>query len=239
MLASTEVLGTPQNPYVRHGTDENLHVEFYKNITTGKDHIKMLIPGDKHFQPDRPVTDVDKKRFRAQWERYENNLNQFESQTMLDEVAWLDPGTKNILRLNQIFTLDQLATVSDANLKNVGHGAREMRQRAIEHLEERDRNAANASASAELQELRDQVARLEALVDRQSQAQDQAIAGGAAEQDSPPAAAPEPAPEPRTEPDELSGLGIQHIGGAWYKLPSGQKVKGRDTAIKAVRKAAE
>lgn len=138
---------------VVHGGDENLYVEFYKNPEDGKDHIKMRIPGDKHFAPDFLADERYQRRFPQQWEAYQNQNDQFEGQTRLEEVAWINEGMRHHLQSFGVFTIDALAKVIDGNLSNIGHGARELRERAKEHLATAQKAAAFDTAQAEKAEL--------------------------------------------------------------------------------------
>jgi hypothetical protein len=115
---------------VLHGSDEELFVTFYKNALSGKDHVKIRFPGDKHSTYDQPVKEKDKRRFAHAWDAYENQLERFPGQTRLEEVAWVDEATRLSLQAAGVFTVEQLAAVTDGNLEGIGMGARGLRAKA-------------------------------------------------------------------------------------------------------------
>ena len=138
--------------------DSGTHVEFYKHPVTGMDHIKFFFPGDKLFQPDYHVTDEYKARFPRQWEAYQKQSSQFEGQTLLNDIAWLDEASRNNLKAHNVFTLEQLAGMSDTGVDALGMGARKMREKAIEMLE-------GQKAAAEGNQLRELIAAQQAQME--------------------------------------------------------------------------
>lgn len=149
---------------VSHGDDSNLFVEFYKDARTGEDFIHMIAPGDKMTDWRQPVRETHKQRFPAQWEAYQNQKDQFAGQTRLEEVAWLDEATNHQLRAVGVFTLEQLAAVSDGNLANIGHGATHLRERARKEVDDKRKVEEFEKKDAETQELREQLLALQRQV---------------------------------------------------------------------------
>lgn len=272
-LAAATVFGHPNNPQVRHGVDDNLFVRFYHNPVTDLDHIEINVPGDKHFRPDRPVTEEDKLRFERQWKAYSEGLDEFEGQTLLEDVAWVDVGTRRLLNSISVFTVDGLAAVNDGNLRHVGHGARTLRERARKFVAERDVEADKAATdarfdelAAQLAELRQENEKLRGLIPPTAEpvettAPTAAPAAAEAQIETPSTAeqrqrrrrrsatanATPPAEaigEQLAESDpeiqaRLAELGVEHVGGPWFKLPNGRKVKGITKAIDEAAKLAQ
>lgn len=145
---------------VQHGSDEELFVSFYKHSLSGKDHVKIRFPGDKHSIYDQPVTVQDKRRFARAWGAYENQLERFPGQTRLEEAAWVDEATRLTLQAAGVFTVEQLAAVTDGNLEGLGMGARALRAKA---QQEADRTAAAKKVGEIDQEKAAMAARLEDL----------------------------------------------------------------------------
>lgn len=157
----------------QHGTDDDISIEFYRNPVDGKDHIKFLIPGDKTFQPDYLVTeasdDMYKERFPHQWEAYEAQRDQFQGQTRLEEIAWMDYATRNHFKAHNVFTVEMLAAVSDGNLAKLGPEGRTMRDKAKEMVQEKSKAAAFETVEAEKAELQGKLAQMQEQIDALSQ----------------------------------------------------------------------
>lgn len=150
---------------VIHGGDENLYVEFYKNPTDGMDHIKMMIPGDKTFMPDYIADERYQRRFPRQWEAYKSQKDQFDGETRLEEIAWIDPATRTHYNSFGIFTVEGLASVSDGNLSNLGAEARKFRERAAAEVESHRRAAAYEQAEADKAKMQGQIDNLQSMVE--------------------------------------------------------------------------
>lgn len=151
---------------VIHGGDEQLYVEFYKNPSDGLDHIKMMIPGDKTFMPDYIADERYQRRFPRQWEAYKTQKDQFEGQTRLEELAWVDPATRNHYNSFGIFTLEGLAQISDGNLSNLGPEARTFRERAQSEVETLAKAAAFEKNEAEKVAMQSQIDELKSVVEQ-------------------------------------------------------------------------
>ena len=142
---------------------------------TEMDFIRIEFPGDMKKVWDQPVNFVDAplrpsdpKRFPREWKAYQ------EGQVIADGTplaAWsgLTPGDVKKFNSMSIYSVEQLANVADGNLSALGLGGREARESARLHilaLEAARPAAANAAVSAELEELRAQVAALTAAQDK-------------------------------------------------------------------------
>lgn len=161
--------GPIQNGQVVHYGDEaDLSVAFYKNAVTGKDHVKIAFPGDKHATFDQPVREKDKIRFARQWDDYQNQGVRFAGQTRLEEVAWMNEATVNAFKALNIFTVEQLAAVQEGNIHNLGGGARSWIAKAKHHVDERRKIEQADAAEAKTAALENQLAALRAQVDELS-----------------------------------------------------------------------
>ena len=123
------------------GTDPGAQrVTFYRNPVTDTDHVKIQYPGNTLQMPDFEVEEVHKVRWPQAWAAYQAGTEEFEGQTMLEAVPWLDPSRHHHLRSQHIHTIEALAAVTDGNLPSLGMGGRELRERAREHVD-RERKA--------------------------------------------------------------------------------------------------
>lgn len=142
---------------VTHGDDSGLFVEFYRNPANDKDYLHIAIPGDKTTDIRRQARDDDKIRFSGQWDAYERGIDQAGDGTLLENWPPLDEGRRLELRAMNIFTVEQLAELSDGVLERVGMGARALRDKARQFADQ-------AKAPALAADLRKQNEALEARI---------------------------------------------------------------------------
>ena len=126
--------------------DSGTGVEFYFNEVAQKDFCRMVFPGDRQKVWDQPVREVDKHRFRAQWELYQKGMDQLHGQTLLNVWGKIDPGSIALYQgLLYIRTVEQLAAFPDSNLPNVPSGHQTLmirhREMAKAHIEEKRQSA--------------------------------------------------------------------------------------------------
>ena len=141
--------------------DRALNVRFYKHAVTGKDHVEISAAADETTVIDRVVTDHDQQRFQQRWHNYENELDQFEGQTRIEAVGWIDRGSVNELRRANIATIEQLSSLSDDVISRAGIiGLVNLRNKAQEHVERAKRmegydelSAQNATMQKQIDEL--------------------------------------------------------------------------------------
>ena len=115
---------------------------------------------------DDPVTGEQTKqtyaeRFRHQYQQFKAKVSQTKSGTPLDLVPFLTDGRRAELRAQNIYTVEQLAAVEGAELKNLGPGGREMKNHAQAFIDEGRASAPNKQMLAELEALKARNAVLE------------------------------------------------------------------------------
>lgn len=128
------------------------------------DYITIAVPGDKTSEVVRPVRPTDKERFRAAWERYNAGHAQVADGTPLKEWPGVSRAQVEELAYFRIYTVEQLADVSDANLRNMGPFLA-LRQRARDFLERAKGAAPVEKMRQELEARDEQLARLQAQVE--------------------------------------------------------------------------
>lgn len=171
---------TVRNGHVSHGSDASAYVRFYKYNDKGQenDFVEIIFPGDTRSEMRREVNDTDKMRWPQAYEAYKNGEVSKASGFPLDQWPQVDEGMIRELNHKRIYTVDQLASVSDANLPTIGLGAQALVAKAKAFLELRkDAGAIERyaeqfeSMKAENKLLQDQnqslAARLQALEDSQ------------------------------------------------------------------------
>ena len=148
--------------------DQELMVEFYIDPVDDVEKCKIGIPGDSKFQPVFVASETWQdgityaERFSLQYADFKADKEQLAGQTRLSDVPWLDQGMIDGLRGKSIRTVEQLAAVTDGNLDKIGLGARGLRQKAIDHVEQAEKAAAFDEQSEKFKALEEQNRALEA-----------------------------------------------------------------------------
>ena len=119
---------TVNNGHVSHGSDASAYVRFYKYSDKGKesDFIEIIFPGDSRTEMRRKVQDQDKVRWPQHGAAYEAGEQSKAAGYPLEQWGSVDEAVIRDLNHKRIYTVEQLASVSDAHLPNLGLGAREL-----------------------------------------------------------------------------------------------------------------
>lgn len=168
-LAEAQVIKQGNNLHVQHGTDSGLYVEFFieavqdeeKSKEAGRpiykdvEMISIRILGDKNTHMVRPIdykgshtTPPDNVRFAAAYAQFKNKNLQVSEGTPITEWGILTKSQAMMFKALNIHTVEALASVSDANLSNLGMGARDYREKAIAFINQ----AKDGSGLVKLQE---------------------------------------------------------------------------------------
>ena len=109
--------------------------EFYECPITGEERVKIMYPGDQLREPHFVASLEYQVRFPVEWRAFKEQTDQFEGQTRIENVAWIDPASHNAFKALHIHTVEALANVDDTNIGNIGiMNARKLRERAEEHV---------------------------------------------------------------------------------------------------------
>ena len=160
-----QIIRQGNNYSVQHGTDAGLYVKFYmesvkdeertieegRPIFIDREYIKIIPVGDKNTVVCRPVkttwdagTPPDTERWANLYAAFKNQQIQVSEGTPLEEWAILSKSQVQMIKAANVHTVEQLAQVSDANLNNLGMGARALREKAIAFLQQaKDGSALN------------------------------------------------------------------------------------------------
>jgi hypothetical protein len=101
------------------------------------------------------------ERFRHQYQQFKADAAQTKSGTPLDYAPFLTDGRRAELRAQNVYTIEQLAAIDGTELKNLGPGGREFKNKAMAFIEEGKASAPNKQMLAELEVLRARNAVLE------------------------------------------------------------------------------
>jgi len=123
------------------------------------------------------------ERFRRQYQQFKGQHAQTKQGTPLMHVPFLTEARRAELRALNIYTLEQLAGIDGIELKNLGGGGRDLKNKAMEYMAESRDNASNTMLAAELEALRARNAILEEDAKLAQAKREEATPGGAAEFD--------------------------------------------------------
>lgn len=156
-----------------------MHVRFYSRSKKSEErsraekrpifepveYIEILTPGDKDTIVDRPVRVLDRYIYAGKYQAFRKGAQQ-EDGTPLSVWGGVTPERVEELAHFRIKTVEQLASVADGNVGNLGMHARAERQKAIDYLAVMKGNAPVAKLQAENDGLRARLEALEALATR-------------------------------------------------------------------------
>jgi hypothetical protein len=154
-------------PYAsREATErEGKPVEIFEKVL----YIRIVIRGSSINEVHRPARPEDKARFPFAWQEFNKGEKARERGTPI-QMLGLDLPIIRQLAARNVFTVEDMAAVSDNNIQNLGLGAREFRKRAQDYLEARRESPVAAARVNEQQALinsqAEQLARMQAQLDR-------------------------------------------------------------------------
>lgn len=154
--------------------EPGVHARFYKfpvlngfksqaegrPIYEDKDFVEIRVAGDARETFTSKVRPVDVERFPEEWAAYQRGDTQKRAGTPLEQWPAMTPAQIKNLEFLNIFTVEDLASLSDAGLQKVGMGANKMRSDAQKYLE----MARQISIANNNEESQKRIAELEAQV---------------------------------------------------------------------------
>lgn len=114
---------------------------------------------DPYTGEQRSITYAE--RFKRQYYQFKEHQTQTKSGTPIDLAPFLTEARKSELKGQNIYTVEALAVIEGAELKNLGPGGRDMKNQAIEYIEQGKANVPNIQMQAELDAMRAKMAVLE------------------------------------------------------------------------------
>ena len=171
----TELASATVGPRGRviHGTDAELAVQFYmrpvkderesakegRPIFRDVPYVKIQIPGDKLSAWEGRVTEEHRMRFPRQWEMFEAG-HRTEQIVGTPLKEWPALTASQVAQMNAlgIYTVDQLAALSDTGLERLGMHARTLQKKARAFLEAATSTAPIEQLTAENERLKEEMA---------------------------------------------------------------------------------
>lgn len=157
---------------------ENCYVEFYKDSVHSQfksdeaghpvfvdcDMIRITTPGDTKTEIDTRVEEHHKRRFAAQWKKYQAGENQEVNGWKLKEWPQATSSQVKLLNYHNVFTVEQLSSISDNAVVQLGPDINSLRIKARAALKMAEDNGLVEKQASEMAEMRDQIASLTALL---------------------------------------------------------------------------
>lgn len=130
-------------------------------IFENEDYVQILIPGNSKDIIDRRVQEKDKERWPAQWAAYQNNKEQPLEGTPITVWPELDPSQVATLSHKNIRTVEDLASLPDVSLGELGPGALELQKKAQRFLKVSEDTKLVEKQESRIAELEARIAELE------------------------------------------------------------------------------
>lgn len=162
----------------RFAGDERLFVQFYRKpvlhpglsreagraIYKETDYIKIMVPGDKLSVIDRPIDEIDRRRFAAKYEKWLAGAGNVVEGTPLSSLPKMTPSKVEEYKFFNVHTVEQLAEAPD----NVGQkffGFQEDKRAAKAFLEIAKGNAPIEKMNEELKSRDAKIEELQAQIE--------------------------------------------------------------------------
>lgn len=154
--------------------DRNVHVRFYmrpwqnptetaqqgRPIFEDREYVEIRASGNSTNVIDRPVTDLDRARFRRQYAMFRGGASEQIVGTRLSEVTWLTRSQCEELAHLRVYTVEQLSSIND-QLCTQFSGLYEARRKAQAFLSASEAAAPITAIQAENAELKSMLSALQ------------------------------------------------------------------------------
>lgn len=152
--------------YIRPVQNERKSAEAGRPIFDDKEFVEIRASGNSTNIVDRPVSDMDRQRFRRQYLLFKAGDQEQVVGTRLTEVPWITRGQCEELAYLKILTVEQLAAVNDQLCTQI-MGIYDLRRRAQAYLEAAEKAAPITALQQENADLKNEVGTLKNLLEQQ------------------------------------------------------------------------
>jgi hypothetical protein len=128
----------------------------YENV----EYVDILIPGDNRNSPRRKVTESIKEKYRPYYEQWRAGMEESSTGTPLEMWPSMTPAQVHALKAVNVFTVEDLAAVADANTGSIPFG-RTVRNQARAWLETKRKSDAVEIQTRENEALKDGMRQME------------------------------------------------------------------------------
>lgn len=151
---------------VEFGNDAKLFVEFTSRSVLDEvasreearpvhvqvDYVRIQQPGERDAII-RPAHDGDRRRFKMHWAAYQEGRQAIPEGTPLSVIFPANPEIIENLKYDKVFTVEQLASLTDTQKQNIGMGALAWSQKAYAFLDMATSSKGFADLSARVDQL--------------------------------------------------------------------------------------
>lgn len=127
-----------------------------REVGEEQDFILIICPGQPKTEVRRKANDSDKMNYATEWMAYEQGKEQRQQGTPIEFLPGLASGRADALKAIYIYTIEQMAGLSDVAIQKVGMGGIKLREQAKAYL---------ANGSAELAETKRQLQEALAIIE--------------------------------------------------------------------------
>lgn len=126
-----------------------------------KEYIEIIAAGNSNNIVVRPVSDMDRRRFRVAYAKFKEGDNEQIVGTPLIELPWLSRSQVEELAYQKVRTLEQLAELNDQVCMNIP-GMFNLKRKAADWLKKAAEEAPFTKLHEELEALRSELAAMKA-----------------------------------------------------------------------------
>lgn len=153
--------------YVKPVRDEDASVAEGRPIYKDKEYIEIRVPGNQTNVVQRPVSDMDRRRFRTAYEKFKEGETEQTIGTPLTEVGWITRSQVEELSYLRIRTLEHLAEVGDDVCSRMP-GMYKLKQRAQQAVAKSEKDAPFLAIQQKNEEMANRMAAMEQTIAEQS-----------------------------------------------------------------------
>jgi hypothetical protein len=162
--------------------DESLFVQFYMGVVTDQaaseaagrliardsEFVRIMVPGDKNNINDRPASEIDKRRFFKQYERFKAGMKDEEQLVGTRLKDWPAASRAQVLEFEflGVKTVEQLSDLRDDVVSRMP-GSRDLKEIAKAWLGRARSTAEAAQAAAKERAMQSRISELEGAIKEQ------------------------------------------------------------------------
>jgi hypothetical protein len=121
--------------YTRSVLNEVKSVDANRPIHENHTYVRIQPPGERLNIVDRPVKPEDKRRWPVEWNAYVTGRTQIPEGTPIEMLFVNHPAIGDTLKGCNVFTIEQLASLSANAMDTIGMGAQDWVNKAKQYLE--------------------------------------------------------------------------------------------------------
>jgi hypothetical protein len=130
-------------------------------IYEDREHVRIIPIGDNKTVAVREATDEDKARWPDEYARFKKGDTHQVIGTPLQEWPFMRPSQIKMLNFFNIFSVEDLSTLSDTTIQKIGPGGRDLVKQALAYLEKAKSTGPSVHLALENERLKQDMAVLQ------------------------------------------------------------------------------